>query len=151
MNNFQFDKVVIVDEISIKFQKYQQTSADFISASCYIFVLLPTTHFCALLILMYCFSIKLFAAMLFSLLCVSRYPSHSQQVHIFAFNVSRGVSEQWYILKSSCIVNNQLNMLFFKSIVPRRLATHGFFSRFAIEKEKCNPFFVARQDKDEHK
>ena len=36
----------------------------------------------------------------------------SRIVHIFMYDVSRGASEQWSILKSSCIVNHQLNMLF---------------------------------------
>ena len=47
----------------------------------------------------------------------------SKLVHIFMYNVSRGASRQWSILKSSCIVNHQLNNAFFKSIVARRLAT----------------------------
>ena len=44
------------------------------------------------------------------------YPNNrvdSKLVKIFACNVLRGASRQWSILKSSCIVNHQLNMLFF--------------------------------------
>ena len=63
----------------------------------------------------------------------------SKLLHIFAWHVLRGASRQWSILKSSCIVNHQLNMLFFNRssrgasrpilgvfwVVARRLVTRS--------------------------